>query len=656
MRCRSTRRSRCGVLAWSARLASAALVLVIPTSYASSQTVERQGPTRSTVARGTKEPARRTARFDSVISVNSIPTMVVSTNGRIHEYVEPQGQGSIAGEGVCGQVTHSDPSIFEGGMYNIQLGFAENELAIASYNVDAADYPITVEAMECVFAQNTTVQTETHWQLVVWDGPPQPDYVHSIYYSDDIILPHLVMPTGLRGTNIKVVVDPEDPTQIILQNDSGLNMFSIGFGVFRHNDAPQNPCSAAPEPSTNAFPTTDVDGVATLTGNWLSALICGTLCDDVNRFIDLFEFFCRPTGDWVIRATYSCSLNGACCDVDATCNDAADRSACEAAGGTFMGGDMLCADVTCPTPVGACCVTGVCLDDLEQATCESLTNGMYMGNGTLCDEMLCASGACCMQDGSCQDLMEIECDTVGGTYEGGGTECLSVECPQPRGSCCIDGYCVPNQARDTCELLGTWNGLGSTCEPDPCGVSCPELAIVNVIPAEGTVDARQPHGPSGTMPRQGIGSSVDPIVITLGVAGAEACFTLCETAPDPAFGANDIDTVTDLGGGVYEIVLMHPITPGEATTIRYEGTGEFVDYYSHPGNVNGDSTAQASDIDALLAVLDGAPPRFGLYSVDIDHSGTVTGADVLRLIDLLNGADLLDPWDGTPIPPNSSCP
>lgn len=660
MRCSSRCVAACDAFGGRVRLAGAALAVVLSASFAWSEPVEQQGAAQRATIRATKEHVRLRAGPDKLVTANSIPTLVVSTNGRIREYIEAEDRGSVAGAGVCGEVTYTDPGNFEGGIFNIQLGFGENEAAIASYEVDPVDYPIRIESMECVFAQDAVVETETWWRVIIWDGPPRPEYVHSLYDSDNVILPHLMMPAGRRGTNIKVVVDPEDPSQIILQNDSGMNVFSVGFVIMKHNEPLQDPCEPLDPDDiyykSNAFPTTDADGVASLTGNWLSALNCGTLCDGTNQFEDLF-FFCRPSGDWVIRATYECSLSGPCCDVDAACMDVVDRTVCQQQGGTFMGADVTCPQVTCPTPNGACCASGICLDNVEQDTCESLPNAVYMGNGTPCDDMLCALGACCMGDGSCEDVMEVECDAAGGAFEGGGSECASTDCPEPRGSCCIAGICVQNQAQGNCEALGVWNGQSSTCDPDPCRPGCPDVAIVDANPPSGTIDARQPHEPdSGSLP-SGIGSLSEPILITLGVEGAEGCFSLCETAPHPVLGANDIADVTDLGGGNYEIVLLRAITPGAVTTIRNEGSGEFIDYRSHPANANGDGLADSKDITLLVEVLNGtAVPPHGLYSVDINRSGTATGADVLRLIDVLNGADALDAWNGTPLPANTSCP
>jgi hypothetical protein len=637
------------------------VILVLSLLSRGTQAVEGEGAPRVSRVRVTKDtPDRRVSKEKSIVA-DSLPTLVVSTDGRVREYIEAGNVGSVAGVDECGEVTYTDPGNFTGGVYNIQQGFVGGEYAIASYTLSPDDFPLKLLSAECAFGQDAVVDTTTVWELIVFDGPPLPEYVHSIYRSDDIILPHLTMPPGRHGTNIRVVVDPEDPSQIILTDPGGYNTFSVGFGVVEHNAPLLSPC-VLPDPQElfteyNAFPMTDADDVFSLTGNWLSALTtCGTLCDGLNRFENLFPLLCRPSGDWIIRATFECSIAGACCDVDGFCTDNVNGNDCTNAGGTFMGQGSMCGALNCPTPVGACCLSGECLDDVAESVCESLTDAFYMGNGSPCDGALCALGACCMEDGSCEDFMPIECSLAAGTYEGAETSCATFDCPQPRGSCCIETTCVENQARDTCEALGTWNGSGSTCDPDPCGPDCPVAAILEATPADGTVDARQPHDPASALIRQGIGSVSEPIVVTLDVTGAEACFSLCESAPDPVLGANDIASVTYVGSGRYEIVLEHAIAPGAHTTIYYAGTGDSVRYVSHPANVDGDGAANEADISRLLEALGGAPPAFGLHSVDMDHSGTLTGADLLRLVDLLNGGDALEAWNGTSFPQAGSCP
>lgn len=74
-------------------------------------------------------------------------------------------------------------------------------------------------------------------------------------------------------------------------------------------------------------------------------------------------------------------------------------------------------------------------------------------------------GACCFDDGSCADLLLLECVNAGGNWNF-GTECGTHSCPQP-GACCVD------DAR--CEIVlerdcnGSFAGEGTTCRGQcPC--------------------------------------------------------------------------------------------------------------------------------------------------------------------------------------------
>ena len=51
-------------------------------------------------------------------------------------------------------------------------------------------------------------------------------------------------------------------------------------------------------------------------------------------------------------------------------------------------------------------------------------------------------GACCYDDGTCDDLTESDCDAAEGTWQGAGTSCADDPCPAA-GACC--------QAPETCE-------------------------------------------------------------------------------------------------------------------------------------------------------------------------------------------------------------
>ncbi len=240
--------------------------------------------------------------------------------------------------------------------------------------------------------------------------------------------------------------------------------------------------------------------------------------------------------------------------------------------------------------------------------------------------------ACCINNGSCQNVQSTQCLGGGGRPAGPGLLCLG------------------DHDND---------GVDDVCE------TCPDAIITDADPPGGTLDARQPHPPNSAQPRQGIGSqggpgvSPEPIMIRIlpRVGGAEDCFTLCETAEDPLLGPNGIKNVTYLGGGVYRLFLNRPITAGAVTKIKYTGGPSFVQYISHPANVNGDAAASPADILDLIDHLNGVRvPPLSIYGCDLDRTGQCVPADILAVIDLLNGAGLWQAWNGTQRPTSANCP
>ncbi len=554
-------------------------------------------------------------------------------------------------------VTHTD-SDFEIGSYILQQGFAEDEILAAQYSVDPDRFPITIRSIDFLIAQQETiVPTETAYTLMIWDGPPDPAaggmLVVQLFSGPGEDLPNVIMSAGApRATLVSLTIDPDDPIQIQILNNSNTNSFSVGVRIDHLNHPPSDPCEQPPDVERNAFPVVDISGVADEQRNWIYAIDCGAFgCPPGwNRF---FGYPCEPSGDWVIRASYECDVSmdpGACCHVNGDCEEMVEFT-CYLAGGIFFTGQT-CSEVTCPEPTGGCCAFGTCLTGQTEAECTGFA-GTYLGHGTNCDGDPCALGACCMVDGSCEELIELECQQAGGTFQGIGTDCDSANCPQPTGACCFGTLCVDDQAQDTCEAGGTgeWVGPGTTCDCNPC------IGIDQADPPSGTVDARQPHELYDDAARLGIGSADEPITITLGEGGLESCFTVCETAADPLLGANAISSVVDLGGGTYEITLDHAITAGAVTTIQYGGDGSFIAYVSHPANADADGAAAPADVLAIIDMLNGvASPQHGIYSQDMDHDGEFAPADILRTIDLLNGAGEFVPWYNTLLPDNTSCP
>jgi hypothetical protein len=133
-------------------------------------------------------------------------------------------------------------------------------------------------------------------------------------------------------------------------------------------------------------------------------------------------------------------------------------------------------------------------------------------------------------------------------------------------------------------------------------------------------------------------------------------FSLCETSQG-GLGPNGIEGVTTTPAGTFLVELARPITPGAATVITFNG--EKTVLLSHPGNVNGDSTAGPLDVLFLIDVLNGTQTLpYGDYSGDINHTGgdlEPTPLDILELINLLNGASPNQAWNGTARPDPAPC-
>ena len=552
-------------------------------------------------------------------------------------------------------VTHTDAD-FDVGLYTLQQGFGEDEIFAAQYFVDAADFPITLRTIDFLIGQEgTNESTETEYSILVWDGPPNGGLLVGQFFSGEgEDLPNVIMPAGElpRATLVNFVVNPEDPIQVQILNNSGTNSFTVGVRIDHHSAPSPAPCSEAPASNLNAFPVVDTSGVDAPTQNWLFALNCGLFACPAGW--NVFEgYLCEPSGDWVIRASYECEGElepWACCGIDGQCSELLE-STCNLADGIFFDGQT-CDQVTCPDPVGACCAFDTCVSGQSEAACIGFT-GVYLGDGTDCTTDVCTPGACCLNDGTCDVMIESACADVGGLFRGVDTDCASADCPQPNGACCFGSVCVDFQQQETCEAGGTgvWAGPATTCACNPC------RTILDADPPSGTIDARQPHEVDDATARLGIGSIDEPILVVIGEAGLEDCFALCETAVDPLLGPNAVDSVVDTAVGFYQITLDHPITAGAVTTIQYTGDGSYVEYIAHPANADADTASAPADILKIIDMINGVTfPPHGIYSQDIDHDGTLAPADILRTIDLLNGAGAFDVWLNSLAPQNTGCP
>jgi len=377
-------------------------------------------------------------------------------------------EGGIAG--TCPpELSTWTSSDFGPGSYVAQGGFAEGEIAAVSFTLPADRFPLRLDLCEMIFATSSAqVTTTTRWSILVWEGTPATGQLVFSASSDGKILPHLVMPPGTNGTNIQFLIDPSDPEQIVIADD-GSRTFSIGYRIDRHHNQTANPCLTPPPATSNAFPCTDVGGLQHPANNWLYALECGPFgCPAGWRNFGQLPSVCRPSGDWVIRATWTplnCLASGACCLPGGGC-DIRTQAACLAAGGTYQGDGAPCGVGGCAPQLGPCCfaTTGGCLS-LTAANCLA-AGGVPGPAGLSCAGYTCfPSGACCLPDGSCTGPVSPEaCQAFGGNFQGNGSSCASVDCPDPIGACCFaTGFCLALTEAD-CTMAGAaWKGPGTGC-------------------------------------------------------------------------------------------------------------------------------------------------------------------------------------------------
>lgn len=241
-----------------------------------------------------------------------------------------------------------------------------------------------------------------------------------------------------------------------------------------------------------------------------------------------------------------------------------------------------------------------------------------------------------------------DCAVQNGTPGCNDAQCCEVICG-------IDAYCCEVAWDLTCVIEAQ-----DLCPAsDGCTGTCPMGRLVGSTPPSGTVDARQPHEPNDPSTPLGIGSAAEPITILSSTSNTiVCCLTFSESAVDPTLDKNGFSECVNNGDGTHTIILRRPITPNAVTTISY-GDGTYVEFTSHPANVDADGFAGPADVLALVDVINAvAEPAHGLFSSDIDHSGVVTGSDVLREIDLLNGADAFSVQLLSPLPTNEidNCP
>jgi subtilisin family serine protease len=169
--------------------------------------------------------------------------------------------------------------------------------------------------------------------------------------------------------------------------------------------------------------------------------------------------------------------------------------------------------------------------------------------------------------------------------------------------------------------------------------------VLGSDPPDGAIDARQPLDPTGA-----IAQGWSEVVITFprnlgGVASAD--FAVSQTVAGAAPVVVDVQPI-DVDH--VRVVLNRPIEPLAWTTITHLPTATRIRLGYLPGDVNHDRTSAPADILALIDSLNGVGPTRFIWSTDLDRSGLTVPADILKVIDLLNGAGPYAVYNGATLP------
>ena len=140
---------------------------------------------------------------------------------------------------------------------------------------------------------------------------------------------------------------------------------------------------------------------------------------------------------------------------------------------------------------GACCLSDGSCQDFPSGTCED-AEGTYNGDGTTCSSIMCPQpGACCHSDGSCNDGLAGDCDPGGGNIFFAGSLCSSDPCP-PTGACCMGGIDCDDTFEANCG--DSYQGDGTSCgEANICtatGACCFGDGTCDVLPETECADQK----------------------------------------------------------------------------------------------------------------------------------------------------------------------
>ena len=192
----------------------------------------------------------------------------------------------------------------------------------------------------------------------------------------------------------------------------------------------------------------------------------------------------------------ACDIAGDVCCSNGICLEYVSKEECEFYHGTFWTG-VSCGtyaqdgpNYTDPIENGrfcydpcldklACCKDGLCLGEYSRIQCEEFLGGFSVEGE--CGTVDCCSGinyigACCRQNGNCEDAISSSECNLPDVFHGHGSRCADINCcseeePPARGFCCVGTDCEQRTEEECEQLDGHWGGDGSPC-PSSCIGNC----------------------------------------------------------------------------------------------------------------------------------------------------------------------------------------
>ncbi|MCH8253105.1 MAG: hypothetical protein IID36_11695 [Planctomycetes bacterium] len=174
------------------------------------------------------------------------------------------------------------------------------------------------------------------------------------------------------------------------------------------------------------------------------------------------------------------------------------------------------------------------------------------------------------------------------------------------------------------------------------------IAIIFSFPPNGAIDAGVPFDSAGVP----VGAW-DSIAITFD--GDASALTADDFAISVTLGTPPSIVEVQHSGATVTLVLDSAIPAAAWTIFTHIESDTFTALGFLPGDVNADCISTSNDILTLIDNFNGVIDPLPIWSADVDRSGGVSASDVLRVIDLFNGAGEYDVWLGVVLCPEG-CP